>query len=115
MTAAFEPVPLPQDTPFTAASPAQVRAALIPEDAARFDRQWRAAMASATETLDLAGVHAVLESWRNVARLTSARGPEGYRKILERAEETLRTGKEPAGAIPLEEIRLLIAERLAKR
>ncbi|MDT7620536.1 MAG: hypothetical protein QOF99_1437 [Pseudonocardiales bacterium] len=44
------------------ASPARVRAALIPEDVAEFDR--RAVMAAATESLDLAEVHRTLESWR---------------------------------------------------
>jgi uncharacterized protein DUF6247 len=34
------------------ATPAEVRAALIPEEAAGFDQQWREVMARATETLD---------------------------------------------------------------
>jgi hypothetical protein len=67
VTAATDSAPEPQEPPFASASPAQVRAALTPEDAERFDRQWRAAMATATETLDLSGVHQVLDSWRNVA------------------------------------------------
>lgn len=113
VTAATQPPPAPQGPPFATASPVEVRAALAPEDAAVFDRQWRAAMAEATETLDLAGVHAVLDAWRPVAWLTAARGVDGYRDILTRAEQTLQTGEEPAGAVSLEELRLLIAERLA--
>jgi hypothetical protein len=112
MTAAPEVQPESSGNPFADASPAQVRAALVPEDAVRFDRQWRAAMATATEALDLTGVHDVLESWRRVAWLTSARGAEGYRRILARAEETLRTGEQPPGAVSLEEIRLRIGHRL---
>ena len=60
--------------PFADASPAVLRAALTPEDAAVFDLQWRDAMATAVERLDLTGVHAVLDAWRPVAWLTSARG-----------------------------------------
>jgi Family of unknown function (DUF6247) len=41
---------------FADASPAEVRAALIPEEAAEFDQQWREAMSRATETLDLSEV-----------------------------------------------------------
>ena len=112
VTAAAEVQPEPSGHPFAEASPAQVRAALVPEDVVRFDRQWRAAMATATEALDLAGVRMVLASWRRVAWLTAVNGPEGYRAILARAEETLRTGEEPPGAVSLEEIRLLIARGL---
>jgi hypothetical protein len=45
--------------------------ALIPEEAIEFDQQWRAVMATATETLDLTEVLAVLESWRRIAWMTS--------------------------------------------
>jgi hypothetical protein len=48
----------------------QVRAALIPEEAAEFDQQWREVMARATETLDLSEVLATLESWRRWRGLT---------------------------------------------
>ncbi|MGH3823345.1 MAG: DUF6247 family protein, partial [Pseudonocardiaceae bacterium] len=34
---------------FCDATPAEVRAALIPEEAAEFDQQWREVMATATE------------------------------------------------------------------
>jgi len=98
--------------PFEDASPARVRAALIPEDVAEFDRQWREAMAAATETLDLTAVHQTLESWRRIAWLTTANGPDGYRRILVRAEQTLRTGELPPGSVPLDQVKALIAERL---
>jgi hypothetical protein len=106
--------PASEEVPFAGASPAVLRAALTPEDAAVFDLQWREAMAVAIETLDLAGVHAVLEAWRPVAWLTSARGVAGYRRILARAEQTLESGGElPPGAVPLDVVRLRIAERPA--
>jgi len=83
---------------FADASRAQVRAALVPEDVAEFDRQWRAVMTTATETLDLTSVHRALESWRRIAWLTQANGPDGYRRMLARAERTLRTGELPPTA-----------------
>ncbi|MGH8966687.1 MAG: DUF6247 family protein, partial [Actinomycetes bacterium] len=67
MTAAGGPSASSGRPPLADASPAQVRAALIPEEAAEFDQQWREVMARATETLDLSEVLATLESWRRVA------------------------------------------------
>lgn len=114
MTVAAEHTPAEGGQPFGSASPAQVRAALTAEDAAAFDQQWRAAMSTAIETLDLTGVHAVLDAWRPVAWLTSARGADGYRRILARAEQTLRTSEVPLGTVSLEATRLAIAEQLAQ-
>jgi len=98
--------------PFADASPAQVRAALTPEDAADFDREWRGAMVAATESLDLSGVHRTLESWRRIAWLTSARGPDAYRRLLARAQERSRTGEREPGSVSLDQVKALIAERL---
>jgi hypothetical protein len=44
---------------------------LGPEDAAEFDRQWRAVMVKATETLDLSDVHRTLTAWCRIAWLTA--------------------------------------------
>ena len=52
-------------------------------------------MARATENLDLAEVLATLESWRQIAWLTSANGPAGYRRILAKAEHVQHTGEHP--------------------
>ena len=52
----------------------------MPEDVERFDEQWRATMAAATESLDLAGVQRFLEAWRRIARLTVGLGHDGYRR-----------------------------------
>jgi hypothetical protein len=70
---------------FADTSPAQVRAALIPEEAAEFDHQWREVMTRATETLDLTEVLAVLEFWRRVAWLTAVNGPDAHRRMYRRA------------------------------
>lgn len=85
---------------------------MIPEDVAEFDRQWQAAMATATDTLDLTGVHCALESWRRVAWLTTAHGADAYRQMVARAECTLRTGELPPDSVPLDRVKTLISERL---
>ncbi|MGH3916963.1 MAG: DUF6247 family protein [Pseudonocardiaceae bacterium] len=98
MTAAKTPEPRPGrgGPSFGDASPAEVRAALIPEEAAEFDQQWCAVMARATETLDLSEVLETLESWRRVARLTTATGAEGHRAMYRRAAAHLVGENVPA-------------------
>lgn len=92
---------------FAEASPAEVRAALIPEEAAEFDRQWREVMARATESLDLSEVLATLDSWRRVARLTAASGAEAHRAMYRRAAARLTGEDVPAGeALPQTKARL---------
>lgn len=86
--------------PFADASPARVRAALIPEEADEFDRQWREAMARATESLDLTEVLELLEGWRRVAWMTSEAGPEGHRRMYRRAAARL-TGQDIPPGEPL--------------
>jgi hypothetical protein len=78
---------------FADTSPVEVRAALIPEEAAEFDQQWREVMARATETLDLSEVLETLESWRRVARLTAASGADAHRAMYRRAATRL-TGED---------------------
>ncbi|RTL64011.1 MAG: hypothetical protein EKK42_26480 [Pseudonocardiaceae bacterium] len=74
---------------FRDASPAEVRAALVPEEAAEFEREWRAVLARAAETMDLTEVLATLEAWRLVARLTAASGAAGHRAMYRRAAARL--------------------------
>lgn len=81
-----------------------MRAALIPEEAAEFDQQWRAVMARATESLDLTEVLATLEAWRRVAWSTSAVGPDGHRRMLARAERRARTGERGTDAVSWDEL-----------
>jgi hypothetical protein len=85
---------------FADATPAEVRAALIPEEVAEFDQQWREVMAVATEALDLSDVLAILESWRRVARLTAVAGPEAHRAMYRRAAARL-AGKDIPADEPL--------------
>jgi len=58
--------------------PRAIRAGLLPEEAGDFDREFRAAMSAATETLDLTGVLDLLERWRRVAR--SSRDERAHRR-----------------------------------
>lgn len=103
MTAAATPEPRRgrSGPPFADASPAEVRAALIPEEAAEFERDWRAVLAKAAETLDLAEVLETLESWRLVAQLTAAAGPEAHRAMYRRAAARL-TGEDVPADEPLQ-------------
>ena len=86
--------------PFADASPAEVRAALIPEEAKEFERDWREVMARAAETLDLSEVLETLESWRLVAQLTAVAGPEEHRAMYRRAAGRL-TGQDIPADEPL--------------
>lgn len=105
VTAAAAPLPDPARTPFADASPAQVRAALTPEDAAEFDRQWQKVMARATEELDLTEVLQTLASWRRVAWVTTSVGSERYEAALTSAEHRLRTGERHPGAVPWNQLK----------
>uniref|UniRef100_UPI0037CAC91A DUF6247 family protein n=1 Tax=Amycolatopsis benzoatilytica TaxID=346045 RepID=UPI0037CAC91A len=102
MTAAATPEPRNGriGRPFADASPAEVRAALIPEEAAEFEREWRAVMTKAADTLDLAEVLETLEEWRLVAQLTAAAGPEQHRAMYRRAAVRL-TGEDVPVTEPL--------------
>lgn len=95
MTAATAPEPRHGQggRPFADASPARVRAALIPEEREQFDAEWRQVMAAATESLDLTEVFATLESWRRIAWITASQGAEAHRAMYRRAAESL-TGRE---------------------
>jgi hypothetical protein len=68
--------------------PRSIRGALLPEEAGDFDREYRAAMAQATETLDLTGVLQLLERWRRIAE--SSRDVRAHRRMLERADQLSR-------------------------
>ncbi len=85
-----------REASFSDAAPAEVRAALVLEEAAEFDQQWREVMAAATEALDLSEMLATLEFWRRVARLTPATGPEAHRVMYRRAAALLAGEDIPA-------------------
>lgn len=96
---ALPPLPLP------GASPREIRAALRPEFRAEFDRDYQAALAEAGRSLELAGVHEVLEHWR--ARSWITRDPVEHRRLVRRAAELLTGTEPPAGeSVAVTETRL---------
>lgn len=99
---AIEP---PRRRDFTDASPWEIRAALIPEEQADFDRTWHAAMDKATETLDLTGVFETLDSWRHHAMIAEDLGRNGYRQWLAQIEQRARTGESPPGSVPWSQLK----------
>ena len=103
------PVPaLPPDT-----TPAAIRDALIDEERAEFERAYRQSLAEAAETLDLTKVLDVLRNYHRIAWLTQQQGPEAHRRLLDKAAEIVRTGTNP-DAVPVEQARALIRQRLGK-
>lgn len=62
-------------------------------------------MATATATLDLTRVFETLEHWRQIAWMTTARGPETHRRMLATADKILRTGESPPGTVPWSQLK----------
>jgi len=67
------------------ASPAAIRAALLPQDRELFDAAYEEALLQARESLDLTELFRRLERWRRVALLQS--NPADYRRVVRRAAE----------------------------
>lgn len=72
--------------PFAGASPAQIRAGLVPEERPRFDHEYRRALESAAETFSLDELDATLKAWRRIAWLCT--DPDRYRQMWRRAAST---------------------------
>ncbi|AWS40174.1 DUF6247 family protein [Streptosporangium sp. 'caverna'] len=70
----------PAPTPVPERTPKAIRAALAPQHVEAFDREYRAAMAQATEELDLAPALDFIERWWPIAVLC-ARGE--YQRVTE--------------------------------
>jgi Family of unknown function (DUF6247) len=82
-------------------APRTIRDALTPAERGDFDREYRQAMADATENLDLTPVVDLLERWRRVA--VSAHDSPAHERMLEHARrlnggERLPTEPWPATA-----------------
>ena len=60
-----------------------IREALLPEDKGDFDREFRAVMAEATESLDLTVVTSFIDRWWRVA--WSSAESEGHQRMLDNA------------------------------
>ena len=99
--AAAYPGPGPRRPPFADASPAEVRAALIPEEAAEFDHEWHRATADvAAGRRDHTALQRLLDSWRRIAWTTTANGPDSHRLMYRQAAASL-TGQEIPADEPL--------------
>ena len=103
----------PQPEPIAPpADPAGIRACLPPEVAEAFDAEWELVLEQAKQSKDLDGIRSLLAKWRHIAygELTA---PGTYARVQSKAEEILRSGVNP-GAVPLEDMQELIAERLGR-
>lgn len=98
--------------PYADASPAELRAAILPEDREEFDEQYQAALDAARTTLRLDELEAFLVGWRRVAWLQA--DPERYRAMLARAEYINEHGHPPPGTktYTAEESRTRVQRRL---
>jgi Family of unknown function (DUF6247) len=105
----FEESPVPVLPPET--TPAAIRDALIDEERTEFEGAYQDAVAEAARSLDLTRVLDVLRTYHRIAWLTQQQGPQAHRRMLDKAAEILRTGRNP-DAVPIEEVRALIRRRL---
>lgn len=92
------------------ADPRSIRASFPAELAAEFDAEWVVVMDRAKASMELGGVQDMLRGWRHVA-VAELRSPGTHARIAAKAGEIARTGRNPT-AVPDEEMRALIAERL---
>ncbi|MGD0606608.1 MAG: DUF6247 family protein [Streptosporangiaceae bacterium] len=70
----------------SASTPREIRAALIGEENAHFDREYRQAMADSTESGDLSCVLSMLRRWQRVA-WSAQDDSEAHRHMLACADE----------------------------
>lgn len=77
------------------ASPATIRAALLPEDQAPFDQAYAEALDEARRTYQLTPVLEAVEEWRRRAILQS--DPEAFRRSVRRAAEFFTGQSVPEG------------------
>jgi hypothetical protein len=75
-----------------------IRNALLPEDVADFDQEFRAVMAEATSAMDLAVVASFVERWQRLACSTAE--PDGHRAMLDRARRLLAGEDVPTTSWP---------------
>lgn len=79
-------------------SPAEVRAALLPEEVAAFDQSYGRALEIAKDDLRLDELLATLANWRRIA-LTTVLDPQRHREMLAAAAEIQRTGQPRPGSV----------------
>ncbi|MFD1045743.1 DUF6247 family protein, partial [Kibdelosporangium lantanae] len=80
-------------------SPAEIRAALLPEQQADFDIAYESALNEARSTLRLDALQHVLRAWRRMALLTEQE-PDEQREMLAARAEIQETGGPRPGSTP---------------
>ncbi|MGH3906035.1 MAG: DUF6247 family protein [Pseudonocardiaceae bacterium] len=91
--------------PFADASPAQIRAAIVPEDRDQFDISLRRALDAVAATLSLDPLAEFLAHWRRLAWVQAGNGHDSYRGMLAKADRILATSQPEPGARPWDEIK----------
>ncbi|MFI6883839.1 DUF6247 family protein [Streptosporangium canum] len=84
-----ETAPVPERTPKA------VRAALAPADRETFEEEFRAAMATAADDLDLAPVYTCLDYWRRLAVLKASGAYDRIARDAEQVSEQAAHGQPP--------------------
>lgn len=95
------------------ATPAAIREALIDNERAEFERDYHEAVRNATKTWDLNPVFDVLRNYHRIACITRLNGVAAHRRMLAKADEIARTGKNPDGRSE-EELMARINKRLGR-
>jgi hypothetical protein len=90
--------------PFAEATPAEIRAALLPEEQPIFDREYGNALDVARSSLLLHELNNTLEVWRRIA-WTTQEDPAAHRRMLDQVEHAVRTGEKPPGTVPWTELK----------
>lgn len=85
----------PASAPVPERTPKAIRAALSPQDREVFDREFRAAMAQATDELDLAPVWACMDYWRQLAMLKATGAHERILLDAARIQDQAARGELP--------------------
>src|SRR5205814_4232394 len=80
------------------ASPRDIRAALLPEDQAKFDSEYDLALAGTRASLDLTELFKTLEQWRRIAVMQQ--DPQEFRRTVRRAAELLTNESIPTDEPP---------------
>ncbi len=104
-------LPAPSSAP-PEPDPVAIRACLSPRLIAEFDAEWESALEKAKTSKDLAAVRTLLHKWRHLA-YAEMRDPGSYLRLLAKAEQILRTGKNSTAG-SFEDMQALIRERLGR-
>ena len=109
MASPATPLPDPGPPP---PDPQAIRACLTSALAADFDSEWETVLERAKQSKDLGGVHDMLSKWQHTAYL-EMRDPGAYYRVLAKAEQISRTGRNP-DAVSLEDLQALLRQRMAR-